>query len=177
MRSHKLLTISHFYINSLRKQPTFCDATIAFPTKWHLTDLRNERKNSNNTDDVSLSRFGFCFWLVKANFHTVRSTTQISVVTSHQYGISALGPQTWFLVASRNVDSWSPVFFFRPLFSYPLIVIFHLNSLSLLFSFRVEVKQVSPQAIRMYSFRFWSNDARRRTFLRCLWDENGVMES
>ena len=68
---------------------------------------------------MSLPRFGFCFWLVKANFHTVRSTTQISVVTSHQYGISALGPQTWFLVASRNVDSWSPVFFFQAIIFIP----------------------------------------------------------
>ena len=82
-------------------------------------DWSEERAQKFHTNDVSLPRFGFCFWLVKANSQPVRSTTQISVVTSHQYGISTLGPQTSFLVASRNVDSWSPVFFFQAIIFIP----------------------------------------------------------
>ena len=41
-------------------------------------------------------RFGQCFRLVKTLVHPIRSTTQIWVVTCHQYGISAFVSQTSF---------------------------------------------------------------------------------
>ena len=49
-----------------------------------------------HTDDVSLARSGQCPWLVRNLIHPIRSTTQIWVVTRHQYGISALVSQTSF---------------------------------------------------------------------------------
>ena len=39
----KTATLSYCLISSLRKQPTFGDATTGFPAKWRL---RNERRNS-----------------------------------------------------------------------------------------------------------------------------------
>ena len=80
---------------SLRKQPTFCDATTGFPTKRRL---RNERRNSilmtiHYPDVGSASN-----WLNQIS-HTarpIRSTTQIWVVTRHRYGISARVSQTSF---------------------------------------------------------------------------------
>ena len=70
---------------SLRKQLTFHGATTGLPTKWRL---RNERKKFH-TDDPSLPRSGYCFWLVKENFNQSGSN-QFRVITRHQYGISAL---------------------------------------------------------------------------------------
>ena len=82
-------------IYSLRKQPTFCDATTGFPTKRRL---RNERRNSKlmtcHYSDLSSASD----WLNQIS-HTarpIRSTTLIWVVTRHQYGISAPVSQTSF---------------------------------------------------------------------------------
>ena len=79
----------------LRQQPTFGDATTAFPAKWRL---RNERRNSilmtcHYPDLGSASD-----WLNQISHaaRPIRSTTQIWVVTRHQYGISALVSQTSF---------------------------------------------------------------------------------
>ena len=60
---------------------------------------RNEflaRSAKFHTDDASVPRSGQCFWLDEANYQPIKSTTYIWVVTSHQYGISALIPQTSF---------------------------------------------------------------------------------
>ena len=76
-----VLKFRSFITHRLRKQPTFRDATPA--QKFH-------------TDDVSLPWSEWYFWLVKILFQPIRSTTQIRVVTRHQYGISALVPQTSF---------------------------------------------------------------------------------
>ena len=59
------------FVLSLRKQPAFRDATNGFPAK---------RVQKFHTNDASLN--------------SIRSTTQIRVVTRRQYGISALIPQT-----------------------------------------------------------------------------------
>ena len=82
--------------SSLRKQPTFGDTTTGFPAKWRL---RDECRNSIlmtrhypylvSASDWSC-RVGIFF------FQPIRSTTQIWVVTRHQYGISALVSQTSF---------------------------------------------------------------------------------
>ena len=85
-----------FENNSLRKQPTFGDATTVYPAKWRL---RNERINSTlmmrhySQDLDSASDWSY---RVGNLIQPIRSTTQISVVTRHQYGISALVSQTSF---------------------------------------------------------------------------------
>ena len=81
--------------NSLRKQPTFGDATTGFPTKGRQ---RNERRNSilmtcHYPDLGSASDWSCCMGNL---IQTIRGTTQIWVVTRHQYGISALVSQTSF---------------------------------------------------------------------------------
>ena len=76
-------------LTSLTKQTTFRDATGGFPAKWRL---RNERRNSRHyTDPGNASD-----WLMQISqtARPIRSTTQIWVVTRHQYGISALISQT-----------------------------------------------------------------------------------
>ena len=99
-------------ITDLRELPTFWDATTVFPGKWRR---RNERRNSmlmtRHYPDVGSASD----WLKQTSHaaRPIRSTTQIRVVTRHQYGISAL---TAFLgrhfagksvVASRNVSFFS----------------------------------------------------------------------
>ena len=92
---------------SLRKQPTFGDATTGFHTKWRL---RNEYRNSilmtchypdlGSASDW-LNQISHAVW-------SIRSTTQIWVVMRHRYGISVLVSQTSFcgnaVVASLNVS-------------------------------------------------------------------------
>ena len=73
------------------KQPTFCDATTRFSAKCRL---RNVRRNSilitcHYSDQSSASD-----WSCREGnlLQPIRSTTQILVVTRHQYGISPLVP-------------------------------------------------------------------------------------
>ena len=54
------------------------------------------RAQKFHTDDATLRRPGYCFSLNEANFQPISITTQIWVVTRHQYGISALVSQTSF---------------------------------------------------------------------------------
>ena len=80
---------------SLRKQPTFGDVTTGFPAKWLL---RNDRRNSTlmgrHYPDLGSASDWSC--RVGNLIQPIRSTTQIWVVTRHQYGISALVSQTSF---------------------------------------------------------------------------------
>ena len=82
-------------ISSLRKQLTFGDTTTGFPNKWRL---RNERRNSilmvHHYPDLGSASD----WLNQISHaaRPIRSTTQIWVVTRHQYGISVLISQTSF---------------------------------------------------------------------------------
>ena len=80
---------------SLRKQPTFGDATTGFPTKWCL---RNERRNSIPVTRHYPDLDSASDWLNQISHaaRPIRSTAQIWVVTRHQYGISALVSQTSF---------------------------------------------------------------------------------
>ena len=73
--------------NSLRKQPAFCDATTGFPAKWRL---RNEGRNSILMTCHHSGLGSASDWLKKISFaaQPIRSTTQIWIVTHHQYGIS-----------------------------------------------------------------------------------------
>ena len=91
----KTAPLSYCLISSLRKQPTFGDATTGFPSKWRP---RNERRNSilmmRHYPDLGSVSSWSCF--VENLIQPIRSTTQISVVTRHQYGISAFVSQKSF---------------------------------------------------------------------------------
>ena len=78
---------------SLRKQPTFGDATTGFPAKWRL---RNERRNSILMTRHYPDLGSTSDWLNQISYaaRPIRSPNQIWVVTRHQYGISALVSQT-----------------------------------------------------------------------------------
>ena len=66
--------------------------TTVFPSKWRL---RNDRRNSILMTHPYPDLGGASDWL-KENFKPIRSTTQIWVVTRHQYGITVLISQTSF---------------------------------------------------------------------------------
>ena len=70
---------------SLRKQLTFGDATTGFPAKW---SLRNERRNSILMTRHFPELGSVSDWLNQISHaaRPIRSTTQIWVVTRHQYG-------------------------------------------------------------------------------------------
>ena len=95
--------------DSLRKQPTFGDATTGFPAKRRL---RNSRRNSilmtRHYPDLGSASDWSC--RVGNLFQPITSTTQIWVVTRHQSGISALFLRRYFagrqVVASPNVGSF-----------------------------------------------------------------------
>ena len=79
-----------FNQHSLRKQTTFHGATTGFPVK--LWCLRNKCRNSilmmhHYQDLCSASDWLCCMTNL---LQPIRSTTQIWVVTHHQYGISVL---------------------------------------------------------------------------------------
>ena len=79
---------------SPRKQPTFGDATTGFPAKWRRRNERNSILMTRNYPDLDSASD----WLNQI-FHAaqpIRGTTQMWVVTRHQYGISALVSQTSF---------------------------------------------------------------------------------
>ena len=79
----------------LRKQPTFGDATTSFPAKWRQRDeSRNSILMMHHYPDLGSASD----WLNQISHvaRTIRSTTQIWVVTCHQYGISALVSQASF---------------------------------------------------------------------------------
>ena len=92
--SQMLLTMVRLWL-SLKKQPTFDDATTGFPTKQHL---RNERSNSilitGHYPDLVSASYRSCH--MGNSIQPIKSTTQIRVVTRHQYGNSALVSQTSF---------------------------------------------------------------------------------
>ena len=81
---------------SLRKQSTFGDATTGFPVKWRL---RSERRNSILMTRHYPDLGSASDWLNQISYAAlpVRSTTQISIVTCHQYGISALVSERLFV--------------------------------------------------------------------------------
>ena len=79
------------FLSSLRKQPTFGDATTGFPTRWRLRNsilMRSHYPDLGSDSD----------WLnqISHGARPIRSTTQIWVVTRHQYGLSVLVSQTSF---------------------------------------------------------------------------------
>ena len=80
---------------SLRKQPTFGDATIGFPAKLCL---RNERRNSILMTHHYPDLTSACDWLNQISHAAwpIKSTTQIWVVMHHQCGISAVISQMSF---------------------------------------------------------------------------------
>ena len=85
------------------KQPTFPNAITGVPT--NRSDVWGRKKF--HTYDALLPRSKQCFWFLEIWFIQSRGTTQIWVVTRHQYGISALVPRASFggkpVVTSPNV--------------------------------------------------------------------------
>ena len=95
---------SHFdnEIGRLRKQPSFCDVIAVFPAKWRL---RNSMLMTRHNPDLGFTSDWSCS--VGNLLQPIRSTTQIWVVTRHQYGSCALVSRRYFagkpVVTSRNV--------------------------------------------------------------------------
>ena len=57
---------------SLRKQPTFCNAT-----KWFSGEMTSEKRAQKfNTDDVSLPRSGECIWLAGEKFRSMHDRSE-----------------------------------------------------------------------------------------------------
>ena len=118
-----------FNCASLRKQPTFGDATTGFPAKWRLW---NERRNSilmtHHYPDLGSASDWSC--RVGNLIQPIRNTTQIWVVTRHQYGISALVSQTSFggetsgSVAKCRLFSQASVFLGKKILHVPAIEFF-----------------------------------------------------
>jgi len=78
-------------------------ATILPCHLWFPKMMPEEWLQKFDTDDASLPDLRSASdWLVEANFHPIRSTTQIWVVTCHQCGISALVSQTSFSRENRG---------------------------------------------------------------------------
>ena len=99
----------------LRKRSTFGDAITGFPAKWRL---RNERRNSilmtcHHTDLSCASD-----WLKQISLaaRPIGRTTQMWVVTCHQYGISSLAPLTSFRGKTKGSQT-SPALTLKTLFS------------------------------------------------------------
>ena len=83
------------WIEALRKQLTFSDASIGFPSKWRLiNEGRDSRLMTLHSQDLGSASD----WLNQISHvaRPIRSITQILIVTGDQYGISALVSQTSF---------------------------------------------------------------------------------
>ena len=79
---------------SLRKKPISGDVTTGFPAKWRLRDdRRNSIPMTRNYPDLGSASDWSC--RVGNLIQSIRSTTQIWVVTRRQYGISLVS-QTSF---------------------------------------------------------------------------------
>ena len=76
----------------LRKQTTFCDATNGFPANWCLRkECRTSILMTRHYPDLGSASIWLCrLWNL---LQPIRSTTQIWIVTCHQYGISVLVSQ------------------------------------------------------------------------------------
>ena len=77
------------------KQPTSRDASTGIPAKWRL---RNERRNSLLTTPYHPDLGSTADWSPRVEnvLWPISSTTEIWVVTRHQYGIPAFVPKTSF---------------------------------------------------------------------------------
>ena len=98
--SQNVMCIVHHYNITLGKH---CSVAFIWMVAWENSPRHcatpsmvsremtfEKRTQKFDTDDVSLPRSGWCFWLI------VPRGTQIWVVTRHQYGISVLDSQTSF---------------------------------------------------------------------------------
>ena len=101
-------TLSYCH-RSLGKQPTFGHATTGFPTKWRL---RNERRNSILMTRQYPDLGSASDWSSHVGnlIQPVRSTTQIWIVTRHQYRISVLVSQTSFGGKTSGCVAKCPLF-------------------------------------------------------------------
>ena len=93
-QSSNFFCLFFFFFFLKKKQLTFCDCTTGFPGKWRL---RNGRRNciliTRHYPDFGSASDWSC--RVENFLQPIRSTTQIWIVTRHQYGISAFVSQWW----------------------------------------------------------------------------------
>jgi len=98
---------------SIRKKPKFATTSLVSPRNdvW----ARNKCINSilMTCHYPNLGSAQWCFWVVDNSLHPITNTTQIWVVTRHQYGISALEPQTSFPGKSSGGIAKCRLFFCR----------------------------------------------------------------
>ena len=94
LSSHPWLFI-HSFIHSFIQWPTLGDTTTGFPTKWRL---RSKRRNYILMTPPYPDLGSASDWLSQISNRTqpIRCTTQVWVVTRHQYGISLLVSQSSF---------------------------------------------------------------------------------
>ena len=86
---------SWYGLQARKKDLILCTfENLVWEDSWHLVTYREmtseKRGQEFHSDDASLPRSGQGFWFVENLIQPIRSTTQIWVATSHQYGISAL---------------------------------------------------------------------------------------
>ena len=107
--SRFLSQIQHIF--SLRKWPTFRDVTTGFPAKWRL---RNEGTNFILMTCHCRGQSSASDWLCRERYllQPIRSTTQIWVVTRHQYGILGLLLGRHF-AGTPEEESWKAGCFVR----------------------------------------------------------------
>ena len=107
--SRFLSQIHHIF--SLRKWPTFRDGTTGFPAKWRL---RNEGTNFILMTCHCRGQSSASDWLCCERYllQPIRSTTQIWVVTRHQYGILGLVLGRHF-AGTPEEESWKAGCFVR----------------------------------------------------------------
>ena len=91
----RCVTLGQYKLTSLRKLLTFRGTTNGFPAKWLLRNKAGEIPYwwCHYPDLASV-----LYWQCRERnlLQPIRSTIQIWVVKRHQYGISALVPQTLF---------------------------------------------------------------------------------
>ena len=151
---------------SLRKQTTFGDATNGFSAKWRL---RNERKNSILMTCHYPDLGGASDWLTQTS-HALwpfRNTTQIWVVTLHQYGISALVFQTSF--RGETVGGVAKCRLFSQAINVLVLLCLvssHLSWSSSPLSPELS-KNVFPVKLLTLSYQFWPERFPYRIFTKC----------
>ena len=120
----RCVTLGQYKLTSLRKLLTFRGTTNGFPAKWLLRNKPGEIPYwwcvTHYPDLASV----FYWQCRERNFlQPIKSTIQIWVVKRHQYGISALVPQTSFRrETSVVVTSWMSTAFWgykKRFFNFP----------------------------------------------------------
>ena len=99
LRKRKKIARLGWHTLSVAIRYTTQEKTAAILRRYHLfpREMKSKKRAQKfHTDDVLVPRSGKFLWLNEPNFQPITSTSQIWVVTHHQYGISALVSRTSF---------------------------------------------------------------------------------